>query len=365
VVVRRGRGLVPETLRLPRGVPAVIALGDGPAASLCVTRGDAASLSPPLGDPGDAAARRRLVERAGAAPVAVAHDLRPDGPATRAARALDLPAFAVQHHHAHLAAVAAEHGHTGPLLGLALDGGGFGPDGTVWGGELMEIDGPAYRRLTRLTPLPQPGGDRAAREPWRMAAAALHALERGDEIARRFKGQPRAASLDAVMTRRIHTPDTSSLARMFDAAAGLLGVATHNRYDGEAARRLEALVRRPVDTHACTITPRGELDLRPLFARLLEVEDAREGAEFFHGTVAAALARWLGQRAEGAGRRVVALGGGCLLNRVLRHGVIGGLEARGFTVLTPRAVPPGDGGLALGQAWIAALAAERGTLPDS
>jgi hydrogenase maturation protein HypF len=303
---------------------------------------------------------RHLVHLAGVTPRAVAHDLHPDFPSTRAAAESGLRTIAVQHHHAHLAAVAAEHGHKGPLLGLALDGVGFGPDGTIWGGELMDVDGAGYRRLARLSPLPQPGGDRAAREPWRMAAAALFVLGRGEEIAARFKGQRHAASLAAVMERRINTPDTSSLGRMFDAAAGLLGVATHAGYEAEAAMRLEALVRRPRDSGAYTVTPRGDLDLAPLFAVLTKTRDAQVGADVFHGTVAAALAQWLGDRADAMGRCTVALGGGCLLNRPLRDGLIHGLEARGLEVLTPRAVPPGDGGLSLGQAWVAAHALEGG-----
>jgi hydrogenase maturation protein HypF len=303
-------------------------------------------------------ARRHLQHLVGTEPVAVAHDLHPDFPSTLAAKALGLPTVAVQHHHAHLAAVAAEHGHEGALLGLALDGVGFGPDGTVWGGELMDVEGADYRRLARLVPLAQPGGDRAACEPWRMAAAALHALGRGHEIARRFAGQPHAASLDAVIRRRINTPDTSSLGRMFDAAAGLLGVATHAAYEAEPAMRLEALVRWPRDTGAWAITPRGDLDLQPLFERLLTAADPRDGAELFHGTVAAGLAHWLAARARALGRETVALGGGCVLNRCLRDGLIRALEARGLAVLTPREVPPGDGGLSLGQAWVAGCTVE-------
>jgi len=163
-----------------------------------------------------------------------------------------------------------------------------------------------------------------------------------------------------VIARRINTPDTSSLGRMFDAAAALLGVTTHNAYEAEAAMRLEALVRRPRDAGAYHITPRGELDLRPLFERLLTAQNAAHGAELFHGTLIAALARWLAEGAHAMGRRTVALGGGCLVNRVLREGLIQALETRGFTVLTPRAVPAGDGGLALGQAWVAALRVEEG-----
>ena len=367
VFVRRARGWVPEPVPLPRPVPPVAALGGFLKTTVCVTRDDAAWLSPHVGDLDTVATRRfhdevagHLRQLAGVAPRAVAHDLHPDFPSTRAAAGSGLPTVAVQHHHAHLAAVAAEHGHEGPLLGLALDGVGYGPDGTIWGGELLDVDGADYRRLARLVPLTQPGGDRAAREPWRMAAAALDALGRGDEIRTRFADQPHAASLATVVAGRLNSPETSSLGRMFDAAAGLLGVATHAAYEAEAAMRLEALVRRPVDGGAYAVTPAGDLDLRPLFAALLRAEDARAGAELFHGTLVAALATWLGDRADATGHGTVALGGGCLVNRVLRRGLIAALEGRGLTVLTPRAVPPGDGGLSLGQAWVAALTVERG-----
>ncbi len=364
VFVRRARGYVPTPIHLDRDRPPVLALGGYLKTTICVTRGREAYLSQHVGDLDDHATRRfhdevreHLLALVQSTPIAVAHDLHPDFPSTRAARSVGLPTVAVQHHHAHLAAVAAEHRHTGPLLGLALDGVGYGPDGTIWGGELLDIDGARYERLARLAPLRQPGGDRAALEPWRMAAAALWALGRGEEIESRFPAERSAPAIASVIERRLNTPETSSLGRMFDAAAALLGVATTSAYEGEAAMRLEALVRRPVTSEAFGFTPEGELDLRPLFERLAGV-DAQTGAELFHGTLIHALAGWLEDHAHGRGRSTVALGGGCLLNRVLRQGLVETLEASGLTVLTPRLAPPGDGGLSLGQAWVAAHTVE-------
>ncbi len=366
VIVRRARGYAPDPVRLCRAVPPVLAMGCYLKTTLCVTRDDEAFLSQHVGDLATAGARRfhdatrrHLLDLTGSEPRLVAHDLHPDYPSTRAAQALGLATLAVQHHHAHLAAVAAEHGHAGPLLGLALDGVGLGADGTIWGGELMDIDGARYTRLARLAPVPQPGGDAAARAPWRMAASVLHALGRGDEIARRFASQPHSASLATVIDRGINAPLTSSLGRLFDAAAALLGVASENSFEGEAAMRLEALVTRPRSDGAFAFTAAGDLDLLPLFERLAQL-DAGSGADLFHGTLADALGRWLGDRAEAMGRRTVALGGGCLVNRPLRRGLIQALEARRLRVLVPRAVPPGDGGLSLGQAWIAVHALEEG-----
>jgi len=365
ILLRRARGYAPMPIRLAREVPPVLALGGYLKTTLCLTRGDEAFLSQHVGDLDDAATRRfhdearaHLLALVAVAPVAVAHDLHPDTPTTWTAARLGLPPVPVQHHHAHLAAVAAEHGHAGPLLGLALDGVGYGPDGTIWGGELMDVDGADYARLARLTPIAQPGGDRAAREPWRMAASVLCALGRGDEIARRFVHEPHAGAIADVIDAGVNAPATSSLGRLFDAAAALLGVATRNAYEGDAAMRLEALVRRPVFEEDFAIAPDGDLDLRPLFDRLLGL-DAQAGAELFHGTLIRALAGWLTRRARGLGRGTVGLGGGCLANRVLREGLVDALAGEGLAVLVPSRVPPGDGGLSLGQAWVAAHAIER------
>ncbi|MEI6558031.1 MAG: carbamoyltransferase HypF [Rhodospirillaceae bacterium] len=365
--IRRGRGLVPEPIRLPRAVAPVLAVGGHLKTAICVTRGDQAFLSQHIGDLDNAASFgffeetvAHLLNSLGVRPAVVAHDRHPDFLSTRFAETLaarlGVPAQPVQHHHAHLAAVAAEHGLAGPVLGLALDGFGLGSDGGAWGGELLRLEGAGFTRLGHLAPLAQPGGDLAARQPWRMAAAALHRMGRGSEIVGRLGRYGPAAGLVQMLDRGAGVPLTTSCGRWFDAACGLLGVRPHSGFEGEAPMVLESLVTTPrVIPGGWRISAdHGELDLLPLLEALLEAGNAGEGADLFHGTLAMALIEWL----AGAGARRVVLGGGCLVNRVLAEALVAGLAARGITALLARAAPPNDGGLALGQAWVAAQALE-------
>ena len=265
--------------------------------------------------------------------------------------------LAVQHHHAHIAAVLAEHRVRGPVLGLALDGVGLGTDGTAWGGELLRVDGAACTRLGRLRPLRLPGGDRAAREPWRMAAAALALAGRGAEITARFADEAAAASVATMLQRGLHAPETSSLGRWFDAAAGLLGVTRRMAFEGQAAMLLEGLAERHGAVQAepalATIDADNQLDLAALALRLALETDAGRGAALFHATLVAALADWVARAAEVQQIQTVACGGGCFLNALLAGGLRRELAARGITLLQAQAVPPNDGGIALGQAWVA------------
>jgi hydrogenase maturation protein HypF len=357
--IRRARGYTPRPLTLPRTAPPVLAVGAYLKNTITLTRGREAFVSQHIGDLATADTVRffeqtidHLTHLVGAAPVAVAHDLHADFASTRFAETLGLPLVAVQHHHAHVAAIAAEHGLDAPLLGVVLDGHGAGSDGGAWGGELLRVDGPRFVRLGHLAPLALPGGDAAAREPWRMAAAALHALGRDSEIAKRFPDHPRAAALAAMLASH-GCATTTSAGRLFDAAAGLLGVCAVQSYEGQAAMQLEALVRHPRMLGGGWEIGAGTLDLSPLLAHLADDIDARSGAELFHGTLAAALADWVVQAAEQTGLTTVALGGGCFLNRVLSEDLAARLRARGLVPLLARELPPNDGGLSLGQAWIA------------
>jgi hydrogenase maturation protein HypF len=339
-------------------------MGAALKASLCVIRRDRAWLSPPAGDLSELDALQRYerllaeARAAAPAPACTGHDIHPDFPSTRAAQALGCPTLAVQHHHAHILATAWEHGVEGPVLGLALDGFGLGTDGAAWGGELMRVDGPGFERLGHLAPLPQPGGDAAARAPWRMAAAALHALGRGDEIAVRFADQPLAAGVTRMLAAGLACPPTSSAGRLFDAACGLLGVCPVAEFEGQAPMALEALADAPAVMPGGWKIASGVLDLLPLLDRLSSLS-RRDGANLFHGTLAAALAEWVERAATKTGLTTVATGGGVFLNRVLRNALAGHLAATGLRVLWPERQPTGDAGLAFGQAVAAALHAER------
>ncbi len=334
-----------------------------------------------LSDPATCAAleasARALLQAHG--PVrAVAHDLHPDFFSSRLAmdlaESLGVPAIGVQHHHAHIAAVVAEHGLEGPVIGLALDGVGLGTDGEAWGGELLRVDGAHCQRLGHLHPLALPGGDRAAREPWRMAASALHALDRASEIVPRFApvvGEATASGVQQMLARGLNCPPTSSTGRWFDAAAAALGLSVRQTEEAEAAIALEAAAARWLALHPAQpplpgtlvdlltdALPDGQrrLDLRGLFAALLDVRADRvdEAAAGFHLALADALAHWTAQAAREHGATHVCLGGGCFFNRLLRERLTERLHSAGLSVHLPGPHGCGDAGLALGQAWVAA-----------
>ena len=373
--VRRARGYTPRAIQLDRAGPPVVAVGGYFKNTVCVTRGNEAFVSQHIGDLDNAPtcaaleqALAHLVAILDVKPVRIAHDLHPDFFGTRHAGELAarwrVPLHGVQHHHAHIAAVAAEHHVDSPMLGLALDGVGLGTDGGAWGGELLYLDGARCERLGRLSPLRLPGGDRAAREPWRMAAAALARAGRGSEIAHRFADEPARETVAAMLARGFNAPETSSMGRWFDAAAGLLGVRRRMAFEGQAAMLLEGLAERhgpvPADHDLYAITLTNELDLTALAMRVAAERDPSFGAALFHATLVAALADWATRAAEALDLTTVAGAGGCFLNAVLARGLRAALGARNLTMLEAQAVPPNDGGLSLGQAWVAQRALARG-----
>ncbi|MFP7632723.1 carbamoyltransferase HypF [Pseudomonas veronii] len=355
--------------------PPVLACGAWLKNTACLLQGDQVLWSPLHGDLGDpqscldlAASLDALLACAEVTPQAIAHDLHPDfyssQLAVTLAEKLNVPAVAVQHHHAHIAALMAEHGLDGPVLGLALDGVGLGSDGAAWGGELLWVASDAWRRLGYLLPLPLPGGDVAAREPWRLAAAALHLLGRDDEILRRLGplvGEQSANTVAQMLARNLNCPPSSGAGRWFDAAAGILGISVRQQFEAEAAIALERLAAEYLATHAEPVIDGlwhlradGVLDLLPLLTRLFELADSArsaEGAALFHLTLAAALADWIEHQST---TLPVLLGGGCFANRLLSARLTQRLSARGLPVFSAQAVSCGDAGLALGQAWVAA-----------
>lgn len=365
-------------IELPRAVPAVLACGAWLKNTVCVTRGNEAHVSQLIGDLDSAEARQmlddtvaRLCEKLAVQPEIVAHDLHPDFYSTRFAHAYaaqrGLPVVAVQHHHAHIAALCAEHHIAGSVLGLALDGVGLGSDNTPWGGELLRVKGAEFERLGHLAPLRLPGGDRAAREPWRMAAAALFQLGRGDEIARRFLNQPGAQTVATMLQRELNCPSTSSTGRLFDAAAGLLGVNEVQSFEAQAAIQLQELAQRHGQAASLEegwqIDEKGVLDFSPLLAALAdcpkENNGAGHGAALFHSTLAAGLAAWVERAARRHNIAEVALGGGCFHNDILLRTLSGRLAAQGLRVLTAQRMQPNDSAISLGQAWVAAQKTKR------
>lgn len=366
--IRRARGHTPRAIKLPQAGPSVLACGGWYKNTVCLTRGDQAFVSQHIGDLDNAATCRameaavaHLLEVLEIRPEIVACDLHPDFHSSRFAAAFatqhGLPLRTVQHHHAHLAAVLAEHGVTKPALGLALDGVGLGDDGHAWGGELLKLDGAGFERLGHLRELRLPGGDRAAREPWRMAASTLHELGHGAEIARRYAAFPAADTVAHMLARGLNAPPTSSCGRLFDASAGLLGIMPTMDFEGQAAMLLESLAARhgkvaPLP-QGYILKADGQLNFLPLLAALAETSEAGWGAALFHATLAEGLSHWVIQAARRHGLNIVALGGGCFLNAILSGELSDRLRQEGIDALEACQVPPNDGGLSLGQAWLA------------
>jgi hydrogenase maturation protein HypF len=365
--IRRARGYTPAPIRLAADGPPVLAVGGHLKNTVCVTRGAEAFLSQHVGSLDNAAtcvameeAVDHLLDVLAIEPAAVAHDLHPDffsaRYACRYAADRGLKTVGVQHHHAHIAAVMAEHRVEHATLGIALDGVGLGSDGGLWGGELLLVDASGSRRIGHLGELALPGGDRAAREPWRMAAAVLHRLGRAGDIERRF-ARPAARLVRQMLEQQFNSPPTSSLGRWFDAAAALLGVRDVQAFEGQAPMLLEGLAagHGPVAPLAegYRLSDDGVLDLLPLAAALVDERDAARGAARFHATLIDALAAWAYAAARRHAITTVAFGGGCFLNAILSSGLRSRLADAGLDVIEAGQAPANDGGLALGQAWVA------------
>lgn len=373
--VRRARGYTPRRIVLPFSGPSILACGAWLKNTVCLTRGNEAFVSQHIGDLDHAGARQMLDETVAhlcdildVQPQAVAHDLHPDFYSTQFAQTYaeqhKLPLFAVQHHHAHIAALCAEHRVTEPVLGLALDGVGLGTDGSAWGGELLRVQGASCERLGHLAPLTMPGGDSAAREPWRMAAAVLFDMHRGDEIGRRFSKQAGAETVLGMLQRKLNCVATTSMGRYFDAAAGLLSVNEIQGYEGQAAMLLEGLAVRHGKVEPLALgyihSAQNILDFRPLLVALADCKDAAYGAALFHATLAEGLCAWV-QRTAGPGNIAnIALGGGCFLNGLLSHRLNESLTAHGYHVLAAQQLPPNDGAISLGQASVALQRVNQG-----
>jgi hydrogenase maturation protein HypF len=352
--MRRSRGYAPSSLALPVALERpVVAAGAELKSTFCVARGREAFLSSHLGDltgeDAHAAFRHDLalwLEMLGVEPAAVACDLHPDYLSTRWAWDQGLPVVEVQHHHAHAAACLAEHCETGPALAVVLDGTGFGPDGTIWGGELLRADLTGFERVAHLEPVALPGGERAVREPWRIAAAYLERAGRPVpwerwELVRQSLG--------------VNAPLSSGAGRLFDACAALLGIRERITYEGQAAIELEHLAGATAAAEYPCAVERGVIWGSDLIAAaaddLAAGRDHAGIAAAFHEGVAAAFAAAC---VEAGGPETVVLSGGCLQNVRLLGSLRTRLERAGFRVLSHSAVPPNDGGVSYGQVAVAA-----------
>jgi hydrogenase maturation protein HypF len=370
-IFRRARGYVPNPVPLSLSGPCVLATGPELKNTFCLTRRDEAYLSQYIGDLNDQTtlgfyqeALERMKRVLDVKPEVAAYDLHPDYLATRFAQSLPgLRKIGVQHHHAHIASVLAEHNLAGPAIGVSFDGTGYGTDGQIWGGEFLKVERGSFERLGYLAYVPMPGGEAAIEEPWRMAVSYLKSAGYGFEECRELLSDIPGEEL-RVAFRLIETgfnsPLTSSAGRLFDAVAALLGFHGRATYEGQAACEMEGFVRKPAaDSYPFSISDgkpfRVELEgmIRGVVGDLKTGTDKSLIAERFHRTLCQAISEACRRIVREHGVGVIALSGGVFQNKVLLESVWTELEHQGLQPLTNRAVPVNDGGIALGQAWIA------------
>ena len=375
VIVRRSRGYAPAPVALPfECATPILAVGGQLKNTFALGRGRAAVVSHHTGDLDELVAFEAFERDIGlyertfdVTPTVIAHDLHPDYAATRYALSrTGVQHIGVQHHHSHIASCLAENGVAGPVLGVAWDGAGWGTDGCVWGGEFLVGDRAAVHRAAHFRYVAMPGGDRAAREPWRMALAHLRDAGLDDSDALRAVSLTTRRTVAQMVERSLNTPLTSSVGRLFDAVAVLCGAAQETTFEGQAAMWLESLAEQSRDEgrypfaleEAAEPTAPLMVDTRPLI-RGIE-QDRRAGAmpaviaRRFHSTLAEIVrdvVQILGARTR---LRQVVLSGGVFLNGILAAEVESLLAATGFEVYRHRVVSPGDGGLSLGQLAVAA-----------
>ncbi len=374
---RRARGYAPRAVSLPFSVPPLLATGAELKSAICLAHGDRAVLSQHIGDLQNSSTFdsfdhtiTHLSTILTIKPTAVACDLHPDYLSSRFAEDSGIPLTRVQHHHAHLASCMAENGLEGEVIGIIFDGTGYGPDGTVWGGEFLVGGYDGYRRAGHFRPVQMPGGDAAVREPWRMAMSYLYqtqgeaAFASDHPVARQLPEGER--ELFAQMLRRgINSPLTSSCGRLFDAVAALLNLRHNVSYDGQGAIELEAIAEmagceETGSYNYSIVSGEGhplQLDFAPMFTGILADiaagMQAPDIAHRFHQTLASAATEVCLDIAASTTLDRIILSGGVFQNRLLSEMLYTALTRKGLTVFTHRLVPPNDGGIALGQAAIA------------
>jgi len=372
--IRRSRGYVPFPVFLEKEVPPILACGAELKNTVCMTKKNFAFLSQHIGDLENMPAydffthtidhMKRILE---VTPDLVAFDLHPDYLSTRYAESLrDCGKVPVQHHHAHIVSCMAENGIDDPVIGLSFDGTGYGSDGHIWGGEVLVAEPRCFTRAAHLNYTSMPGGDSAVKEPWRMAVSYLY-----ETFGRGFMDLdlPLLRSIDGahvktivkMIDQGINTPFTSSLGRLFDGVASIVGIRNRVAFEGQAAMELEMTAsEKPMGTYDYEWISTG--GYRILFQPVIRgiVEDVIDGispetiSSKFHGTLVRLFTEMCSLISKETGINRVALSGGVFQNSILLEGLVRSLGEKNFQVLTHKFVPCNDGGISLGQAMVAA-----------
>ena len=370
--IRRSRGYAPFPVPLPFDVAPILATGGELKATFCLAAGRDGFMSQHIGDMEnletlDAFNRSvdHFIDLFRIEPETIAADLHPGYLSTKWAERQPLRVIKVQHHHAHIASVMAEHGLNEPVIGFSFDGTGYGTDGTVWGGEVLVGDYEEFDRVGHLAPVPLAGGNAAVRNPSRMALAHLKTagIPWSDDLAPvHHYTESERRMIETQIDRELHTVPTTSMGRLFDAVAALAGVRQTASYEAQAAIEFEALVDRTegrsYEFAIADTDNRIVLDPGPVLEAI--VDDLRDGttagviAARFHTAVATVIVETAERIRSQTGIATVGLSGGVFQNVTVTHAAGIALDEKGFSVLTHRLVPPNDGGLALGQAVIAA-----------
>ncbi len=381
--LRRSRGYAPAPVLLNHKVPPILACGAELKNTVCLTKGKMAFLSQHVGDLENLPAYEfftqtidHLQRILDIRPEAIAHDLHPDYLSTRyAMERTDLPRIPVQHHHAHIVACMAEHGIDGPVIGLAFDGTGYGPDGTIWGGEILVADARGFHRIAHLAPVPMPGAAAAINEPWRMALAYLYDAFGKDlhHLDIPFLQNLSRKQIDVICgmsDKGVNTPLTSSLGRLFDGVAALVGLRNTVTFEGQAAMELEMvaegvphrLYEFSWEKNADKKGPPTEECYRIATSPLIRgiVQDLTEGlapseiSARFHATMVRMVSDLTAFLSKEFGLNRTVLSGGVFQNVLLLSELSRELTQRGFEVFSHSQIPTNDGGIALGQAMVAA-----------
>jgi len=379
--IRRSRGYVPFPIFLRNPAPSVLAVGGELKSCFCLTRDDQAFLSQHIGDLENAETLSFFTETIDhlenilqIEPELIVHDLHPDYLSTKWSQTVkDVPKIAIQHHHAHVAACLADNGREETVIGLIMDGAGYGSDGNIWGGEVLIADAADYQRAGHFEYRPMPGGTAAIKEPWRMAVSYLYHLLNGDinECRKNLKGtgleteieKEKIVTVMNMIEHSLNTPQTSSLGRFFDGVAALAGVRSFVKYEGQAAVELEMQMdEESMSGEESTMYSFDIIDSGSTFVispdnaiyQVLEDVKSKVPVSIISWRFHAGLVRLFVEISKKVRKKTdlncVVLSGGCFLNRFLLEHAIQKLEKEKFEVLTHTQVPTNDGCIALGQA---------------